>query len=76
MGEVLAAAARDSDDVYLWAAIQFLADRLPDNDPDTVALTRVLRTRTAISTAAGSAMSRRTETALRQQDTDDQLRLM
>ena len=52
MGEVMVAAERDPDDTYLWAAIQFLADRLPDNDPDSVAFTRVLRTKGGIGNAA------------------------
>jgi adenine-specific DNA methylase len=76
MGQVLAAAGRDAEDVYLWAAIQFLADRLPDNDPDTVALTRVLRTRTAIGTAADAAVATTTAATLKQQDADAQLKLI
>ncbi|OSC22349.1 DNA methyltransferase [Mycobacterium vulneris] len=76
MGQVLADAGRDADDVHLWAATQFLADRLPDNDPDAVALTRMLRTRTAIGTAAGTATATGTAAALRRQDADDQLKLM
>jgi adenine-specific DNA methylase len=76
MGQILATAGRDADDVYLWAAIQFLADRLPDNDPDTVALTRVMRTRTAIGTAADAAVATTTATTLKQQDADAQLKLI
>lgn len=76
MGQVLSAAGRDADDVHLWAAIQFLADRLPDNDPDAVALTRMLRTRTAIGTAAGAATANSTAAAQRRQDADDQLKLL
>jgi putative DNA methylase len=52
MGEALAASGRTSDDPYLWAAIKFLVDRLPDSDPDAIALSRVLRTRDGISNAA------------------------
>jgi adenine-specific DNA methylase len=52
MGEVLAASGRTAEDTYLWAAVKFLADRLPDSDPDAIALTRVLRTRDGISNAA------------------------
>lgn len=76
MGQVLADAGRDAEDVHLWAAIQFLADKLPDNDSDAVALTRMLRTRTAIGTAIGTATANAADAALRQQDADDQLRLM
>lgn len=76
MGQVLADAGRDADDIHLWAAIQFLADRLPDNDSDAVALTRMLRTRTAIGTAADTATATGTAAALRQQDANDQLKLM
>ena len=76
MGQILASAGRDSDDVYLWAAIQFLADRLPDNDPDAVALTRVLRTRTAIGTAADAAVATSAAATLKQQDADAQLKLI
>ncbi len=52
MGEVLAASNLEADDEFLWAAIQFLADRLPDSDPDAVAFHRVLRARAGIGTAA------------------------
>ena len=76
MGQVLADAGRDAEDVHLWAAIQFLADRLPDNDPDAVALTRMLRTRTAIGTAADTAAAGGVAAALRKQDADAQLKLM
>ncbi len=52
MGEVLAASQSRADDQFLWAAMQFLADRLPDSDPDAVAFHRVLRARAGIGTAA------------------------
>lgn len=76
MGQVLLDAARGIDDTYLWAAIQFLADRLPDNDSDSVAFTRVLRTRTAIGTAAQSAAATNAARTLREQDDDAQLKLL
>ena len=76
MGEVLAAAGRDPEDIYLWAAIQFLVDRLPDNDPDGVALTRVLRTRTSIGTAVSAAAAASDEAAARARDADAQLKLL
>jgi putative DNA methylase len=52
MGEELAASQFDPDDQFLWAAIQFLAERLPDSDPDSVAFHRVLRARGGIGSAA------------------------
>jgi len=76
MGQVLLDANRASDDTQLWAAIQFLADRLPDTDSDGVAFTRVLRTRAAIGTAATAVAENRAETVSRQKAADDQLRLL
>ena len=76
MGQVLLDAARGIDDTYLWAALQFLADRLPANDSDAVAFTRVLRTRTAIGAAAHATATTNTERALREQDADAQLKLL
>lgn len=52
MGEGLAQSPFDPDDDFLWAAIKFLADRLPDADPDSVAFHRVLRARAGIGSAA------------------------
>ncbi len=57
MGEVLAASQFDADDPFLWAAIQFLGDRLPDADPDSVAFHRVLRARTGIASAAENVVA-------------------
>ncbi|MGW6197289.1 hypothetical protein ACWF0M_14195 [Kribbella sp. NPDC055110] len=76
MGEVLAASERSADDTYLWAAVQFLADRLPDNDPDSIAFTRVLRTRSGISAAAEMATTTGAQQRERQRDDDNQLRLL
>lgn len=76
MGQVLLDANRASDDSQLWAAIQFLADRLPDTDSDALAFTRVLRTRAAIGTAATAVAESRAETVSRQKAADDQLRLL
>ncbi|MFC5665347.1 DUF1156 domain-containing protein [Kitasatospora misakiensis] len=73
MGEVLAASERGVDDTYLWSAIQFLADRLPDNDPDSIAFTRVLRTRAGIGSAAEAVTASAFERARRQ---GAQLKLM
>lgn len=76
MGQVLLDAARGADDTYLWAAIQFLADRLPDNDSDSVAFTRVLRTRTAIGSAAQTAATSNAERVSREHEADAQLKLL
>lgn len=76
MGQTLLDSGRSSDDNQLWAAIQFLADRLPDNDPDALAFTRVLRTRTAIGTAADAAAASSIAAAKQQEEADAQLRLM
>ena len=55
MAEVFARSLTDAEDPLLWAAIQFLADRLPGSDPDSVAFHRVLRARAGIGSAADSA---------------------
>ena len=76
MGEVLAASGRTSEDSYLWGAVKFVADRLPESDPDSIALSRVLRTRDGISNAAQSLIS---SEAVRQEERrheDAQLRLL
>jgi hypothetical protein len=52
MGDVLSASGREPDDAYLWAAAKFLADRLPDADPDAIAFTRVIRNRAGVGNAA------------------------
>lgn len=76
MGEVLVASERSSDDTYLWAAVQFLADRLPDNDPDSVAFNRVLRTRTGITNAAETLVTTDEQQRQRQKNSDAQMRLL
>lgn len=76
MGEVLADSGRTADDTYLWSAIQFLADRLPDNDPDSIAFTRVLRTRDGIGNTAEALTARGRQKIRRQQQDDDQLKLL
>ena len=76
MGELIVAAGRSPDDAQLWSAIGFLADRLPDNDPDAVALTRVLRTRTTIGAAVTAAATANRDAAARARDDEAQLRLM
>lgn len=52
VGEVLTAAGRQEDDSFLWAAISFLADRLPDADTDAIAWTGMLRSRKGVQAAA------------------------
>ena len=76
MGQVLLDAGRGADDVQLWAAVQFLADRLPDNDVDSIAFHRVLRTRNAIGDAASAAAATKTEDSVTQSFQDAQLKLM
>ncbi len=76
MGAVLVAAERNPEDTHLWAAIQFLADRLPDNDPDSVAFTRVLRTKSGIGHAAETVAATNFQEARRQRDNDAQLKLI
>lgn len=76
MGEVLAASGRDSNDTYLWAAIKFIADRLPDSDPDAIAFTRVLRTRDGIATAADAVVFEAEAKARTQQIDENQLKLL
>ncbi len=58
MGEVLAASGRGAEDVYLWATVKFLAQRLPDSDPDAIALSRVLRARNGIHSASERIVTR------------------
>ncbi|MFD4956204.1 DUF1156 domain-containing protein [Streptomyces sp. NPDC058451] len=76
MGQVLAAGERAADDAFLWAAVQFLADRLPDNDPDSIAFTRVLRNRAGIVNAAEAVAASNYEQARRQKNNDAQLRII
>ena len=76
LGQVLVASGRSTDDTHLWASIQFLADRLPDNDPDAVAFTRVLRTRAAAGNAAHEAGARESAEKLREGDAQAQLKLL
>ena len=51
MGEVLAASRREPDDVYLWATVKWLADRLPSSDPDSLAFNRLVRARESVAKA-------------------------
>ncbi|WP_237174246.1 DUF1156 domain-containing protein [Prescottella equi] len=76
MGEVLAQSGRNADDAYLWAAVKFFADRLPDSDPDAIAFTRVLRTRDGIATAADAVMFEAETKSRAQRIDENQLRLL
>lgn len=76
MGEVLAAAGRTADDSYLWAAVKFLADKLPASDSDSIALMRVQRNREGISQAAQSFTTAEVKRKKERQHDDAQLRLM
>jgi putative DNA methylase len=76
MGDVLVASARAADDAYLWAALKFLADRLQESDPDAIAFTRVLRSRSGLGNVV-QAMEAKYETAAKKQASEDaQLKLM
>jgi putative DNA methylase len=59
VGDVLNRAARDGDDSYLWATVRFLADRLPESDPDAVIWNRLIQNRKSVRAASeGSAKTR------------------
>ena len=48
VAEVVSRAARDADDAYLWATLRFLADRLPESDPDAVIWNRLIQNRKSV----------------------------
>jgi adenine-specific DNA methylase len=52
VGEVLLASQRNTDDPFLWAAMNFLSSRLPEADPDAMAWAGLVRSRRAIGNAA------------------------
>jgi len=70
MGRVLAASQFAYDDQCLWATIHFLADRLPDSDPDSVTFHRVLRARAGIGSAAQNLVDE-VRSERRRQDLED-----
>ena len=76
MGQVLAATEYAADDTFLWAAVQFLADRLPINDPDSIRFNRVLRNRSGVVGAAEAVEASTYEKAQLQLIDDAQLRLV
>lgn len=51
VGEILLASQRNTEDPFLWAAMNFLSSRLPEADPDAIAWARLVGRRRAISTA-------------------------
>ena len=59
VARVLAAAGRDEDDVYLWAALGYLSSLLPEGDPDAVAWTSLVRARRGIGNVARRVSERR-----------------
>jgi putative DNA methylase len=59
VGEVLAASKRSLDDPYLWAAMAFLASRLPEADPDAIAWTGLVRNKRGIGNLAREVVSAR-----------------
>jgi putative DNA methylase len=76
MGSVLAASGRSRDDAFLWAAIKFLADRLPDGDEDAIAFTRVLRSRTGVGAAASNVVADLKAAETRRDHEDRQIKLL
>ncbi|MXQ57530.1 DUF1156 domain-containing protein [Streptomyces sp. XHT-2] len=75
VGEVLVASGRDPDDAYPWAAMKFLADRLPDSDADAIAWTRILRNRTGVGSATRTAAQAKISEAKRRNAAGEQLEL-
>jgi putative DNA methylase len=76
MGEVLVSSGRAADDAYLLATLKFLAERLPDSDPDGIAFTRVLRSRAGLGSVV-KVMEVTHETAANRRASEDaQLKLM
>lgn len=55
--DVLAAAARDGEDVHLWGVMTFLCSRLPSADPDRIAWTAVVRARRSLAGRARDVIS-------------------
>jgi putative DNA methylase len=55
VGDIVSQAGRDADDAYLWAAMAFLADRLPTGDTDVMAWSGILRNRGGVTNAAKAA---------------------
>ena len=75
VAEILAAAARDSEDPHLWAAIRFLSARLPEADPDVQAWNGVVRGKRSVASATLAVVREQTARAAKLRQSDDQLRL-
>ncbi|MGH1525958.1 hypothetical protein ACRAWC_18640 [Leifsonia sp. L25] len=56
---VLLASERDDQDSFLWAAIRFLSDRLPDADPDAIAWSGILRAKGGLASTTRSVWAQR-----------------
>jgi len=61
VAQVLVAAERDADDVYLWATLGYLSSLLPEGDPDGVAWTSLVRARRGIGNVARGVLSAQRE---------------
>lgn len=57
VAQVLAAAQRDEDDVYLWATLNYLSSLLPEADPDAIAWASLVRARRGIGSVARGVAS-------------------
>lgn len=53
VAEVIVSAARDNDDQYLWSAIAYLANRLPEGEADVSSWNNLQRARRSVDVAAG-----------------------
>ncbi|MEU9071678.1 MULTISPECIES: DUF1156 domain-containing protein [Streptomyces] len=63
VAEVLVDAARDNDDEYLWSAIAYLANRLPEGEADVAAWNGLQRSRRGVDVAARSIASAQIRTS-------------
>ena len=75
VGEVLAASGRGVDDPYLWAAMGFLSSRLAEADPDAMAWTGLVRSKTGVGSAVRqvAVAAARAEAQSRQQTLFDSI---
>ncbi|MCM2392055.1 DUF1156 domain-containing protein [Streptomyces albipurpureus] len=63
VAEVLVDAARDNDDEYLWSAIAYLANRLPEGEADVAAWNGLQRSRRGVDVAARNIASAQIRTS-------------
>ncbi len=61
VAQVLAAAQRDEEDAYLWAALGYLSSLLPEADADAVAWNSLVRARRGIGNVARGVVSAQRE---------------